>query len=139
VEFAILLPLLAALLFGVIEASLLMYDKMILTSASREGARFGSLYRPTRPTCGEIYTGAVQAYEADLFAWNIAGRGHATTITVNCLQCDSAGACSAGVCPDTPAGERLAVETVFSYGFFELLTQITGPITLRATTIMNCE
>jgi Flp pilus assembly protein TadG len=39
VEFAILLPLLALLIFGVIEFGILFYNQQVLTNASREGAR----------------------------------------------------------------------------------------------------
>jgi Flp pilus assembly protein TadG len=39
VEFAIILPLLIALLFGIVEFGLLLYNKQIITNASREGAR----------------------------------------------------------------------------------------------------
>jgi Flp pilus assembly protein TadG len=44
VEFAIVLPLLLLLVFGMIEFSILMYDKAMITNASREGARFAILY-----------------------------------------------------------------------------------------------
>jgi hypothetical protein len=39
VEFAILLPVLVLLLFGIIEFGLLLYNQQVLTNASREGAR----------------------------------------------------------------------------------------------------
>ncbi len=39
VEFAIMLPLLAVILFGTIDFALLFYNKQVLTNASREGAR----------------------------------------------------------------------------------------------------
>ncbi len=41
VEFAIVLPLLLALLFGIIEFGILFYNKAVITNASREGARAG--------------------------------------------------------------------------------------------------
>jgi len=44
VEFAIVLPMLVVLLFGIIEFSLLLYNKAMLTNASREGARLGIVY-----------------------------------------------------------------------------------------------
>jgi Flp pilus assembly protein TadG len=46
VEFAIVLPLLAVFLFGIIEFSLMFYDKAVITNASREGARRGILFSP---------------------------------------------------------------------------------------------
>mgnify|MGYP002639395497 CR=1 FL=1 len=39
VEFAIVLPLLALILFGTIDFALLFYNKQVITNASREGAR----------------------------------------------------------------------------------------------------
>jgi len=39
VEFAILLPFLAVLVFGIIEFGLLLYNQQVITNASREGAR----------------------------------------------------------------------------------------------------
>ena len=44
IEFAILLPLLVVILFGIIEFSILFYDKAVITNASREGARKGIVH-----------------------------------------------------------------------------------------------
>ncbi|WP_051564630.1 TadE/TadG family type IV pilus assembly protein [Desulfovermiculus halophilus] len=41
VEFAIVLPLLLILMFGLIEFGLVLYNKQVITNASREGARYG--------------------------------------------------------------------------------------------------
>ncbi len=41
VEFAIILPVLMMIILGIIEFGLLMYDKQVITNASREGARIG--------------------------------------------------------------------------------------------------
>ncbi len=41
VEFAIILPLLIILVFAIIEFGLILYNKAVLTNASREGARVG--------------------------------------------------------------------------------------------------
>ena len=41
VEFALLLPVLMMILFGIIEFGLALYRQAILTNASREGARLG--------------------------------------------------------------------------------------------------
>jgi len=60
VEFAIVLPLLILVLFGIIEFSLILYDKAMLTNASREGARAGIVTAP-RVTPGEI-DGIVKKY-----------------------------------------------------------------------------
>lgn len=44
IEFAIISPLLFVAVFGVIELGVLLYDKAVLTNASREGARAGTVY-----------------------------------------------------------------------------------------------
>jgi len=43
-EFAIVMPVLLILVFGIIEFGVLLYDKALLTNASREGARVGIVY-----------------------------------------------------------------------------------------------
>ena len=45
VEFALILPILLGLLVGGIDASLALYDKAVITNASREGARAGIMAR----------------------------------------------------------------------------------------------
>ncbi len=56
VEFAVILPLLVLLLFGIIEFSLALYDKAMITNASREGARAGIVYRVPAVPDAEIAT-----------------------------------------------------------------------------------
>ncbi len=45
VELAFVLPLLLIILFGIVEFSLAMFDKAMITNASREGARYAILFR----------------------------------------------------------------------------------------------
>ena len=45
VEFALILPILLGLLVGGIDASMALYDKAVITNASREGARAGIVAR----------------------------------------------------------------------------------------------
>ena len=67
-EFAIVLPLLLILVFGIIEFSLLFYNKSVITNASREAAREGIYYyfddngTPLDKTDDKYYYG----YEKDL-------------------------------------------------------------------------
>ena len=44
VEFALVLPVLMLLTFGIIEFGVLLFDKAVITNASREGARFGIVF-----------------------------------------------------------------------------------------------
>lgn len=54
VEFALILPILLALLVGGIDASLALYDKAVITNASREGARAGIVARNPQLTDAQI-------------------------------------------------------------------------------------
>jgi len=51
VEFAIVLPLLMLLLFGMIEFGLIIYNKQVITNASREGARYAIVQPICTPSC----------------------------------------------------------------------------------------
>ena len=53
-EFALVLPLLMLILWGMIEFGLLLYNKQVITNASREGARAGIVAQTPRVTNGEI-------------------------------------------------------------------------------------
>ncbi len=44
VEFALVLPVLMLLTFGIIEFGVLLFDKAVITNASREGARMGIVF-----------------------------------------------------------------------------------------------
>lgn len=46
VEFAVILPLLILMVFGIIEFSLIFYNKAIITNSAREGARAGVVWGP---------------------------------------------------------------------------------------------
>ena len=46
VEFAIIFPITMLLFFGIVEFGLMLFDKAVITNASREGARAGIVSRP---------------------------------------------------------------------------------------------
>ena len=58
VEFAFVAPFFLLLLFGIIEFSVILFDKATITNASREGARVGILFRDgDRSFGGSLQTG----------------------------------------------------------------------------------
>jgi Flp pilus assembly protein TadG len=61
VEFAIVLPILVLLVFAIIEFSVALYDKAMITNASREGARAGIVFSDPRISDNEI-TSVVNNY-----------------------------------------------------------------------------
>jgi len=54
VEFAVVLPLLLTLVFGIVDFSLALFDKAVITNAAREGARAGVVFRAPQPTDDQI-------------------------------------------------------------------------------------
>jgi hypothetical protein len=70
VEFAIIGPLFFLIVFGIIEFGILIYDKAMLTNASREGARHGIVfYPPSGIADGEIEQRVRDYCEAHLISF----------------------------------------------------------------------
>jgi Flp pilus assembly protein TadG len=132
VEFAIVAPLLFLILFGIIEFGILLYDKAMITNASREGARAGIVFRPSRIIAEEDdeITDVVQAYCADhLISF---GSGSGLTVSIS----------RSGV----EAGDNLTVSVDYPFQFLvvsNLVALIAGsagnPIVLNAETVMRLE
>lgn len=143
VEFAIVLPLLLMLVFGIIEFGIMLYDKAEVTNASREGARTGIVYDyPNRVAVSKITT-VVQNY----LSGHMITFGTQPTISpiVKSGTTDASGNCTPsanGICVN--AGDCLSVTVNYPYTFLALpnfVTSLVGqnPLTLSATTIMRCE
>ena len=126
VEFAIVLPLLLMLVFGMIEFSIMFYDKAVITNASREGARAGIVYDfPARISTGDIETIVGNYCSGRLITF---GSTNQETTTVS------------GPC--TNAGDTITVSVTYPYDFLVLpnfITTLAGPIGLSAVTTMRCE
>ena len=127
VELAILLgTILLPLLFGIIEFSFLLYDKAMITNASREGARAGIVFSDPRLTDEEI-AAVVDNYCQD----NLISFGDSSpSTTVD------------GTEGEVNHGDPLTVTVTYTYDFLVLpnfVKSITGPIDLTAVTIMRME
>ena len=125
VEFAIILPFLVLLVFGVIEFGLLLYDKAVITNASREGARAGIVSQYPRVTDGQI-TGIVNNYCRNY----LITFGADKTITTSIIR------------EGTSFGNNLTVNVAYNYGFLILpkfVTTLVSPFNLSATTVMKME
>ena len=130
VEFAILLPLLAVLIFGVIEFGILFHDQQVITNASREGARAAIVGlcgdRKSDPQIDSI----VQTYCAARLITFAGAKLPATAVTPNQRGCGS------GV----GLGTDLTVTVTYDYDF--LAPAILGlgtKKTLTAKTVMKME
>jgi Flp pilus assembly protein TadG len=131
VEFALILPILLILVFGIIEFSIMLYDKAVITNASREGARRGVLFQHQGPVGSDIIIQTVNNYTTNNLI-SLGGEADLRTIAMS-------------TCSDDPGegdfrSARIRVE--YDYSFLVMnsfITAFTGPITLVAETVMRCE
>jgi len=122
VEYALVLPFLSLLLFGIIDFGTALYNREVLTNASREGARAGIILSVPRPSENDV-SNVVQAYLTS------AGMNPSeVSITVN-----GAG----GV-----TGNDLSVALTYNYPFLvlsNLLPSIPDSIPITVQTVMKLE
>ncbi|MBW2620483.1 MAG: pilus assembly protein [Deltaproteobacteria bacterium] len=129
VEFAIIIPIVLIFIFGIIEFSLLLYNKQVITNACREGAREGIVIRsPTRLSNADIEKvikdyagGSLITFGSDIFDEG-----------------------DIDILPDEPRqgnlfGTDLSVEIKYKYEFLFLSNFGIGPVDLVAKTIMKFE
>ena len=124
IEFSLVLPLLLAIIFGIIEFSIVFYDKAVITNASREAARAGIAYTIPRRTTAQIQAIAVGYCGNSLISFTSATP---PTVTVT----------GTGV-----TGTSLEVKVSYTYhGLLlgDLISAITGSMDLVATTTMLYE
>lgn len=125
VEFAIILLPLVLLIFGAIEFTTALYDKAVITNASREGARVGIVYDDPRRSNSDIID-AVNRYCSN----NMISLGGPSQISTQIIRGGNA------------AGDPLTVRVRYTYNFLVLPNFITalGPgITMEAETVMRME
>jgi Flp pilus assembly protein TadG len=128
VEFAIILPLLLVMLFGIIELGILLYNQAVITNASREGARYGIVARNPRWTEAEIL-GVVRDFcDRELITF---GDQNAPSVTATPLD------------GTTDFGDDLAVQVNWIHTFLVLPNfpeiGLSNSLTLSARTVMKYE
>jgi hypothetical protein len=104
VEFAIILLILLSLVFGIIEFSLYLFNKHVITWASREGARAGIVQRVPRVSEADIKQ-KVRDYCED-YVVIFANPKPEPGISVSLDNIPSA------ICPQAGFGHDLAVEVI---------------------------
>lgn len=125
VEFAIVLPILVLLVFGIIEFSVALYDKAMITNASREGARAAIVFRVPPVTDDEI-TNVVNTYLGNNLITFGGPATPNTTVTRN----------------GSNPGDELKVVVDYTYTFLlipSFVTSLSGGINIMAETVMRME
>jgi Flp pilus assembly protein TadG len=128
VEFAIVLPLLLALVFGIIDFSLALYDKAVITNAAREGARAGVVFRSPQPVDDQIAIDAASKYCST----------YLITFATSSLSFDADWTETAanGINGVRDSGDTLTVTVNYPYNF---LIPGLGSLNLSATSVMRFE
>lgn len=120
VEFGLLLPVLVLIVSGIIEFGLALYDKAVITNASREGARAGIVLRVPSVTPTEITARVTQYTGTALLSLGAPG-----AVTVDFpVQANPA---------------HLAVRVNYTFrglALGNLLSAINEPLVLTSTTVM---
>ena len=126
VEFAIVLPLLLTLIFGIIEFGLLLYNKAVITNASREGARAGIVFSDyTNPISVAQAQAAVTKYIGD----------HLISFGSSAPSVQITGTCAS-------AGTDFTVKVGYDYTFLvvpNFVATLGKSIHLEGETVMRCE
>ena len=129
VEFALILPLLILVVFGIIEFGLLLYNQQVITNASREGARAGIVVGLGR---SEVPPG--HETKSENAATNYCS-SHLVTFSNNLSPLSIFSSTSGAAV----SGDDLTVTVTYLYDFLILSNIGIGPITLDAKTIMKLE
>jgi Flp pilus assembly protein TadG len=126
VEFALILFPLVLLVFGTIEFSTLLYDKAMITNASREGARAGIVYSyPDRIADGEIVN-VINTYCGD----HMISLGGDSSVSTTITRAGNA------------SGDTLTVRVSYIYNFLvlpNLMTSLSDGLLLQGETVMRLE
>ncbi len=132
-EFALVLPVLMVILFGIIEFGFIMYDKAIVTNASREAARRGIVYSEDAGAVTQVPDDEVKNTARNYCASYLVSLG---TGTVNVLPPPIV----TGNCAVPGSSRTVTVNYPYTFLLLPNFAKILPPvITLSGTTVMRCE
>jgi Flp pilus assembly protein TadG len=125
VEFALVLPIFLTLVVGIAEFSVALFDKAVITNASREAVCAGIVLAVPKLTTAQIQTVAQNYCGANLVNF---GSSSTPAVAVTGAQGNF--------------GTPLSVTVTYTYhglAVGALLNTLTGPVNITATTVMNNE
>ncbi len=136
VEFALIAPLLFVLTFGIIEFALLLFDKAVVTNASREGARAAIVFNTDGSTYAPLDDAGIQKIVTDYATGYLVNLGNINKTPVVAIDPPA---------PRVSEGD-VTVTVTFTYDFlvFPDLTKLLGgtfdgTINLVGKTVMRME
>ncbi|WP_179403322.1 TadE/TadG family type IV pilus assembly protein [Burkholderia guangdongensis] len=139
VEFAIVLPLLLLLFFGIVEFGLMLYDKAVITNASREAARAAVVYNPLAtppyPSTSTIGTNETTNVSTNLISLGSNGKP-SVTFPSTCVNTGDALTVTVSY---TYTGLSIGKGLIMGTSMNPLASTSNNSLTMSATTTMRCE
>lgn len=139
-EFAIVLPVIITLVYGIIEFGIVMYNKAVITNASREGARAGIVHDEDALSGQEPYTDAnITAVVEKYVKWD---GSDSTLINLGAPETKPTVSVSPAQGARTARATPLAVTVTYPYNFMLMpgfIPGIPNVLNLSATTTMRRE
>jgi len=127
VEFALILPVLVLMFFGIVEFSLLLFNKQVITNASREGARAGIVAGGSPRVSDESGYATINNVVSNYCTNNLITFG------------TDSGPQTTVISSGSSFGDNLTVTVTYQYGFLVLSNFGFDPVTLTARTVMKLE
>jgi Flp pilus assembly protein TadG len=128
-EFALILPFLVLLLFGIVELGFIFYNKAVITNASREGARVGITFlKAPRLPYADI-NAAVNNYTSSYLITFGADSGPQIVTTPSAPT-------------EITSGQDVIVDVSYQYDFLllpNIIPSLSDGLTLRGVTTMRAE
>lgn len=149
VEFAVILPLLLLILFGIIEFGFIFYNQALLTNASREGARRAIVFRTDGTTNDRIIPTSDVENAINSYLYSGSDLRLVSFDTDNLTATIGTSSGTTAINPVTPGstsdiavtvGEYVEVKVNYDYNFLILpsfagipdFLELTGKTTMRA-------
>jgi hypothetical protein len=137
VEFAIVLPLLVFITFGIVEFGVFLYDKQIITNACREGARAGVVLRYKSGVMDRLSEGETANVVGSYSTAHLITFGNTNVPVTQCVT---------GCTPGAISGSDLRLRVTYNYSFLMIprLSPMLGGTfdaawTMQAETVMKYE
>ena len=134
VEFAIIALVLFSLVFGIIEFGILLFDKQVLTNASREGARAGAVMRMPR-----LDNDAIEAIVKKYAEKHMVSFDASNTVKLKTIVKPDYGTDEIPNRNRAPFGTDMVVTVTYPFEFLVLSNFGLEPFLLKAETHMRLE
>jgi Flp pilus assembly protein TadG len=121
VEFALVIPIFLLILSGILDFGNMLYSRMSVINATREGAR-AAVTAADATTIPSVASGAARNSASGI-------SGASLVISTNCIAIKTSGSCSWASKSASQPGDAVSVTVTYSYhSFFPLLFGATIPM-----------